>query len=91
MKAFIDFIPVLFFFVAYIFFTDIPLNYINEVNNIFNIGLNAKKSSGIYFATLVLMIIYSIQFFVLLSIKQVKNSLYNSIYYIDSWIKHSLF
>ena len=72
LKAFIDFIPVLFFFISYIFYTDIPVHYINEVNNIFNIGLSTNKSSGIYFATLVLMIVYSVQFFILLSIKQVK-------------------
>ena len=72
LKAFIDFIPVLFFFISYIFYTDIPVHYINEVNNIFNIGLSTSKSSGIYFATLVLMIVYSVQFFILLSIKQVK-------------------
>lgn len=72
LKAFIDFIPVLFFFISYIFYTDIPVHYINEVNNIFNIGLSTNKSSGIYFATLILMIVYSVQFFILLSIKQVK-------------------
>ncbi|MDC0482196.1 septation protein IspZ [Gammaproteobacteria bacterium] len=72
MKAFIDFIPVLFFFISYIFYTDIPVHYINEVNNIFNTELSTNKSSGIYFATLVLMIVYSVQFFILLSIKQVK-------------------
>ena len=72
LKAFIDFIPVLFFFISYIFYTDIPVHYINEVNNIFNIELSTNKSSGIYFATLVLMIVYSVQFFILLSIKQVK-------------------
>lgn len=72
LKAFIDFIPVLFFFISYIFYTDIPVHYINEVNNIFNIELSTNKSSGIYFATLILMIVYSVQFFILLSIKQVK-------------------
>ena len=72
LKAFIDFIPVLFFFISYIFYTDIPVHYINEVNNIFNIGLSTNKSSGIYFATLILMIVYSVQFFILLIIKQVK-------------------
>jgi intracellular septation protein len=72
LKAFIDFIPVLFFFISYIFYTDIPVHYINEVNNIFNIGSSTNKSSGIYFATLILMIVYSVQFFILLIIKQVK-------------------
>ena len=72
MKAFIDFIPVLFFFISYIFYTDIPANYIDDVNNIFNIELNTKKSSGIYFATLVLMVTYSIQCFIFFCFKQAK-------------------
>ena len=72
MKAFIDFIPVLFFFISYIFYTDIPVNYIYDVNNIFNIELNTKKSSGIYFATLVLMVTYSIQCFIFFCFKQAK-------------------
>lgn len=72
MKAFIDFIPVLFFFISYIFYTDIPVNYINDVNYIFNIELNTKKSSGIYFATLVLMVTYSIQCFMFFCFKQAK-------------------
>ena len=33
LKAFIDFIPVFFFFISYIFYTDIPINYINEINS----------------------------------------------------------
>ena len=82
LKAFIDFIPVLFFFITYIFYTDIPVHYINEVNNIFNIGLSTDKSSGIYFATLVLMIVYSVQFFILLSIKQVKKIHYITLFII---------
>ena len=82
MKAFIDFIPVLFFFITYIFYTDIPINYINEVNNIFHIGLDVKKSSGIYLATLVLMITYSAQFLVLLYIKQVKKIHYITLFII---------
>jgi len=72
LKAFIDFIPVLFFFISYIFYTDIPVNYIYDVNNIFNIELNTKKSSGIYFATLVLMVTYSIQCFIFFCFKQAK-------------------
>jgi len=72
LKAFIDFIPVLFFFISYIFYTDIPANYIDDVNNIFNIELNTKKSSGIYFATLVLMVTYSIQCFIFFCFKQAK-------------------
>ena len=82
LKAFIDFIPVLFFFITYIFYTDIPAHYINEVNNIFNIGLSTNKSSGIYFATLVLMIVYSVQFFILLSVKQVKKIHYITLFII---------
>tara|TARA_B100000767_G_C19767309_1_gene538224 strand:+ start:1622 stop:2236 length:615 start_codon:yes stop_codon:yes gene_type:complete len=82
LKAFIDFIPVLFFFITYIFYTDIPINYINEVNNIFHIGLDVKKSSGIYLATLVLMITYSAQFLVLLYIKQVKKIHYITLFII---------
>ena len=82
LKAFIDFIPVLFFFISYIFYTDIPVHYINEVNNIFNIGLSTNKSSGRYFATLVLMIVYSVQFFILLSIKQVKKIHYITLFII---------
>ena len=72
LKAFIDFISVLFFFISYIFYTDIPVNYIYDVNNIFNIELNTKKSSGIYFATLVLMVTYSIQCFIFFCFKQAK-------------------
>ena len=72
LKAFIDFIPVLFFFISYIFYTDIPANYIDYVNNIFNIELNTKKSSGIYFATLVLMVAYSIQCFIFFCFQQAK-------------------
>ena len=82
LKAFIDFIPVLFFFITYIFYTDIPMSYISEVNNIFNIGLEEKKSSGIYLATLVLMITYSIQFFILLYMKQVKKIHYITLFII---------
>ena len=82
MKAFIDFIPVFFFFISYVFYTDIPVNYINDVNALFGIDLNPKKSSGIYFATLVLMVTYSIQFFVLLFFKKVKKIHYITLFII---------
>ena len=82
MKAFIDFIPVLFFFLAYIFYTDIPIIYINEINNIFNIALSAKKSSSIYFATLILMISYSIQFLFLFYFKKAKKIHYITLFII---------
>ncbi len=72
MKAFIDFIPVLLFFLTYIFFLDIPIEYIETANEVFYIELDKEKSSGIYFATLVLMISYSIQCFVLYVLKQAK-------------------
>ena len=82
MKAFIDFIPVFFFFISYVFYTDIPVTYINDVNALFSIDLNPKKSSGIYFATLVLMVTYSIQFLVLLLIKKVKKIHYITLFII---------
>ena len=72
MKAFFDFIPVLLFFLAYVFYTDIPISYINDINNYLSIELSAKKSSGIYFATLILMIAYSFQFIILFCINQAK-------------------
>jgi len=72
LKAFIDFIPVLLFFLSYIFYTDIPISYMYEINSIFNIALSPEKSSGIYFATLILMISYSIQFLFLFYFKKVK-------------------
>ena len=82
MKAFLDFIPVFFFFMSYIFYTDIPIQYINDVNSFFGIELNSKKSSGIYFATLVLMITYSIQFVFLLFIKKTKKIHYITLFII---------
>jgi len=72
LKAFIDFIPVFLFFISYVFYTDIPISYINDINNILNTDLSEKKSSGIFFATLVLMITYSFQFFILFLFKQTK-------------------
>jgi intracellular septation protein len=72
LKAFIDFIPVFLFFISYVFYTDIPISYINDINNILNTDLSEKKSSGIFFATLVLMITYSLQFFILFLFKQAK-------------------
>ena len=72
LKAFIDFIPVFFFFISYIFYTDIPINYINEINSIFNTTLISNKTNGIYFATLVLMVTYTIQFLILFIFKSVK-------------------
>ena len=72
MKAFFDFVPVLLFFLSYIFYADIPISYINDINNYLSIELSAKKTNGIYFATLVLMIAYSIQFAVLFCLKQAK-------------------
>ena len=72
LKAFIDFIPVFFFFISYIFYTDIPINYINEINSIFSTTLISNKTNGIYFATLVLMVTYTIQFLILFIFKSVK-------------------
>ncbi len=72
MKAFIDFVPVLLFFLTYIFFTDIPFQYIQYSNEIFNIALSSDKGSSIYFATLVLMVTYSVQCFILAFLKQIK-------------------
>tara|TARA_S200000501_G_scaffold365276_1_gene398508 strand:- start:370 stop:972 length:603 start_codon:yes stop_codon:yes gene_type:complete len=82
LKAFLDFIPVFFFFLSYVFFTDIPAEYINDVNAFFGINLNTEKSSGIYFATLVLMITYSIQFVILMLIKKVKKIHYITLFII---------
>ena len=82
MKAFLDFIPVFFFFISYIFYTDIPIQYINDVNGFFGIELNSKKSSGIYFATLILMITYSIQFIFLLLINKTKKIHYITLFII---------
>ena len=82
MKAFLDFIPVFFFFISYIFYTDIPIQYINDVNSFFGIELNSKKSSGIYFATLILMITYSIQFIFLLLINKTKKIHYITLFII---------
>ena len=91
MKAFFDFIPVLLFFLAYVFYTDIPISYINDINNYLSIELSAKKSSGIYFATLILMIAYSFQFIILfVSIRQ-KNPLHYSWYTSASWTKYFIF
>jgi len=72
LKGFIDFIPVLFFFISYIFYTEISIDYIDIVNNFFNVSLNTDKSSAIYFATLILMIAYSIQFIILFFLKELK-------------------
>ncbi len=82
MKAFLDFIPVFFFFLSYVFFTDIPAEYINDVNAFFGINLNTEKSSGIYFATLVLMVTYSIQFVILMLIKKIKKIHYITLFII---------
>ncbi len=72
MKAFTDFIPILLFFIAYIFYTDIPINYVNEINEIFDVELDQKKSSAIYFSTLVLMISCFIQVVTLLVIDKIQ-------------------
>ena len=82
MKAFIDFIPVLFFFLSYIFYTDIPISFINDVNSFFHLNLNSEKSSGIYFATFILMISYSIQFLILFCTKSVKKIHYITLFII---------
>ena len=82
MKAFLDFIPVFFFFISYVFYTDIPAEYIGNVNTLFSVDLDSKKTSGIYFATLVLMITYSVQFLILLSIKKVKKIHYITLFII---------
>jgi len=82
LKAFLDFIPVFFFFISYVFYTDIPAEYIGNVNTLFGVDLDSKKTSGIYFATLVLMITYSVQFLILLSIKKVKKIHYITLFII---------
>ncbi|MEC7886015.1 MAG: septation protein IspZ [Pseudomonadota bacterium] len=61
MKAFFDFLPVLLFFLSYIFFEDIPYIYIQEINNFFALSLSAEKSDSIYFATFILMFSYTLQ------------------------------
>ena len=82
MKAFIDFIPVLFFFLSYIFYTDIPISFINDVNSLVYLNLNSEKSSGIYFATFILMVSYSIQFLILFYTKSVKKIHYITLFII---------
>jgi intracellular septation protein len=82
LKAFIDFIPVLFFFLSYIFYTDIPISFINDVNSFVHLNLNSEKSSGIYFATFILMISYSIQFLILFYTKSVKKIHYITLFII---------
>ena len=82
MKAFIDFIPVLFFFLSYIFYTDIPISFINDVNSLVHLNLNSEKSSGIYFATFILMVSYSIQFLILFYTKSVKKIHYITLFII---------
>ena len=82
MKAFIDFIPVLFFFLSYIFYTDIPISFINDLNSLVNLNLNSEKSSGIYFATFILMVSYSIQFLILFYTKSVKKIHYITLFII---------
>ena len=82
LKAFIDFIPVFFFFISYIFYTDIPINYINEINSIFSITLISNKTNGIYFATLVLMVTYTIQFLILFIFKSAKKIHYITLFII---------
>jgi len=61
LKAFFDFLPVLLFFLSYIFFEDIPYIYIQEINNFFALSLSAEKSDSIYFATFILMFSYTLQ------------------------------
>jgi intracellular septation protein len=82
LKAFIDFIPVFFFFISYIFYTDIPINYINEINSIFSTTLISNKTNGIYFATLVLMVTYTIQFLILFIFKSAKKIHYITLFII---------
>ena len=82
LKAFIDFIPVFFFFISYIFYTDIPINYINEINSIFNTTLISNKTNGIYFATLVLMVTYTVQFLILFIFKSAKKIHYITLFII---------
>ena len=82
LKAFIDFIPVFFFFISYIFYTDIPINYINEINSIFSTTLISNKTNGIYFATLVLMVTYTVQFLILFIFKSVKKIHYITLFII---------
>lgn len=82
LKAFIDFIPVFFFFISYIFYTDIPINYINEINSIFSTTLISNKTNGIYFATLVLMVTYTVQFLILFIFKSAKKIHYITLFII---------
>jgi len=81
-KVFFYFIPVLFFFLSYIFYTDIPISFINDVNSLVYLNLNSEKSSGIYFATFILMVSYSIQFLILFYIKSVKKIHYITLFII---------
>lgn len=57
MKFFLDFFPVLLFFLVYKFFGDIPPDLINMANNLPVVEVNPEEPrDAIYFATLVLIL-----------------------------------
>lgn len=57
MKFFLDFFPVVLFFLAYKFFGDVPPILVDAANSLPLIDLDLKKSTdAIYFATLVLIL-----------------------------------
>ena len=65
MKFFLDFFPVVLFFVVYKFFGDLPPQVVNLANGIPFIVINHNEpKDAIYFATLVLIIATIIQNFV---------------------------
>ena len=70
MKAFIDFLPVLLFFLSYIFYGNIPVDILSTLNTFFSSNVFSPDSTGIYFATFILMFSYSIQFLILVALKK---------------------
>ncbi len=57
MKFFLDFFPVVLFFIVYKFFGDIPPQFIEPANSLPFIDINPKEpKDAIYFATLVLIL-----------------------------------
>ena len=70
MKAFIDFLPVLLFFLSYIFYGNIPVDILSTLNTFFPSNVFSPDGTGIYFATFILMFSYSIQFLILVALKK---------------------
>ena len=62
MKFFLDFFPVVLFFVVYKFFGDLPPQFVGLANSIPFVEINPKEpKDAIYFATLILIIATIIQ------------------------------